>query len=153
MPCCRGSSVVEHWSEKPGVVGSIPTRGNFNLIMEHKILIADDDSDMLNLLSEILSAEKYLVIKANDGLEALEKAKKELPSLIMLDIHMPNKNGIQTLKEIKSDPMIKNIPVIMLTVEGSPSDIQHCMIYGANTYITKPAKKEDIIKTVKNQLI
>lgn len=146
--------MVEHRSEKPGVVGSIPTRGNFNLsIMEHKILIADDDIEMLNLLSEILSSENYKVLKAEDGVKALEEARKELPSLIMLDIHMPNKNGIQTLKEIKSDPLLKNIPVIMLTVEGSPSDIQHCMIYGANTYITKPAKKDDILKTVRNQLL
>lgn len=146
--------MVEHRSEKPGVVGSIPTRGNFNLpIMEHKILIADDDIEMLNLLSEILSSVNYKVVKAEDGVKALEEARKELPSLIMLDIHMPNKNGIQTLKEIKSDPLLKNIPVIMLTVEGSPSDIQHCMIYGANTYITKPAKKDDILKTVRNQLI
>lgn len=146
--------MVEHRSEKPGVVGSIPTRGNFNLpIMEHKILIADDDIEMLNLLYEILSSVNYKVVKAEDGVKALEEARKELPSLIMLDIHMPNKNGIQTLKEIKSDPLLKNIPVIMLTVEGSPSDIQHCMIYGANTYITKPAKKDDILKTVRNQLI
>lgn len=145
--------MVEHWSEKPGVVGSIPTRGNFDFLMEHKILIADDDCEMLELLSEILTCQGYLVIIAHDGQEALIKAKKDLPSLIMLDIHMPNKNGIQTLKEIKSDPMLKNIPVIMLTVEGSPSDIQHCMIYGANTYITKPAKKEDVLKTVRSQLI
>ncbi|GAB4032082.1 MAG: hypothetical protein Fur0012_10200 [Elusimicrobiota bacterium] len=121
--------------------------------MEHKILIADDDIEMLNLLYEILSSVNYKVVKAEDGVKALEEARKELPSLIMLDIHMPNKNGIQTLKEIKSDPLLKNIPVIMLTVEGSPSDIQHCMIYGANTYITKPAKKDDILKTVRNQLI
>ncbi len=121
--------------------------------MEHKILIADDDSDMLRLLSEILTSENYKVITAEDGDLALKIAKAELPSLIMLDIHMPNKDGIQTLKEIKSDPLLKKVPVIMLTVEGSPSDIQHCMIYGANTYITKPARREDILETVKNQLI
>jgi len=118
--------------------------------MKYKILIADDDIDMLELLSSILEKEGYQIIKAENGKIAVEHAKKELPSLIMLDIHMPEKNGIEALKEIKRDIILKNIPVIMLTVEGSPSEIQLCMLNGANTYITKPAKKDDIIKVVKN---
>jgi CheY-like chemotaxis protein len=120
--------------------------------MRHKILIADDDISMLNLLETILKNKGYDVTAVSDGEEAVLKAKSQLPSLIMLDIHMPKKNGIEALKEIKSDSLLKQIPVIMLTVEGAPSEIQMAMLYGAATYITKPAKKDDILKILENYL-
>ncbi|MBU2574686.1 MAG: response regulator [Elusimicrobia bacterium] len=116
----------------------------------NKILIADDDSEMLDTLAELLEAEGYEVIQAENGLEAVESAKKELPALVMLDIHMPKMNGLKACKEIKTDQVTKAIPVVMLTVEGSISEIQEAMSYGAKTYITKPSSKEEILKVVKS---
>ncbi|PIS47182.1 MAG: two-component system response regulator [Elusimicrobia bacterium CG08_land_8_20_14_0_20_51_18] len=121
--------------------------------MTHRILLADDDAVMLDLVSSMLKNEGYEVLEAENGKEAVELASRMLPSLIMLDMHMPEKNGLETLKEMKKNKLLRNVPVVMLTVEGSPSEIELCMVNGANTYITKPAKKEEIIKVVKDLLI
>lgn len=118
--------------------------------IHNKILIADDDSEMLETLSSMLEAEGYAVVKAENGEEAVELSRKELPALVMLDIHMPKMNGLAACKEIKSAAVTKAIPVVMLTVEGSINEIQQAISYGAKTYITKPSSREEILKVVKS---
>lgn len=118
--------------------------------MTKKILLADDDTEMQEMLASLLEAEGYKVIKAGDGEEAVELAKKELPSLIMLDIHMPRMDGLTACREIKTDKVIKTIPVVMLTVEGSVREIQQAIDYGAKTYITKPSSREEILNVVRS---
>jgi len=120
--------------------------------MVSKILIADDDHEMLKILTGLLEQAGYKVVEAENGLEAVELAKKELPSLIMLDIHMPVMDGLTACRKLKSDPVTKSIPVVMLTIEGSITEIEHAIIYGAKTYITKPSTKEEILKVVKSIL-
>lgn len=121
--------------------------------MKNKIAIIDDDQSMLELLETILKDKGYDVMCYNESVGAIDKLREYLPSLIMLDIHMPKKNGIELLKDIKSDAVLKKIPVVMLTVEGNPSEIELSMLYGANTYILKPASKEDILNIIENILI
>lgn len=118
--------------------------------LHNKILIADDDSEMLETLSSMLEAEGYQVIKAENGEEAVEMAQKELPALVMLDIHMPRMDGLTACRDIKKAPATKAIPVVMLTVEGSINEIQQAISYGAKTYITKPSSREEILKVVKS---
>ncbi|MHB0995462.1 MAG: response regulator [Elusimicrobiales bacterium] len=118
--------------------------------LHNKILIADDDAEMLALLTSMLEAEGYAVIQAENGLEAVELARKELPALVMLDIHMPMMDGLKACKEIKTDKVTKGVPVVMLTVEGSINEIQQAISYGAKTYITKPSSKSEILKVVKS---
>ncbi len=120
--------------------------------MKDKIVIIDDDVQMVEILKEVLTENGYKVFPFTDPQKVTDDIRKILPSLIMLDIHMPVKNGIEVLKEIKKDPVLKKIPVIMLTVEASPSEIELSLLHGANTYILKPAKKEDILNIVKNIL-
>lgn len=120
--------------------------------LHNKILIADDDSEMLETLSSMLEAEGYEVIKAENGQEAVELARKELPALVMLDIHMPVMDGLTACKEIKADKVTKGAQVVMLTVEGSINEIQQAITYGAKTYITKPSSKLEILKVVKSIL-
>src|SRR3989339_1681861 len=115
-----------------------------------KILLADDDPAMLSLISSLLSEAGYNVITAENGIEALEKAKTEFPSLILLDIHMPKMDGLETCRQLKEYETTKMIPVIMLTVAGQMSEIEKAMMYGARTYITKPCTKEQILTTVKD---
>ena len=79
------------------------------------ILIADDQPDNLTLLKCDLGNEGYSYSMAKDGLETLEKARNELPDLILLDVNMPHKDGFTVLKEILEDPAIQHIPVIILT--------------------------------------
>lgn len=120
--------------------------------LHNKILIADDDAEMLETLSSMLEAEGYEVIKAENGQEAVELARKELPALVMLDIHMPVMDGLTACKEIKADKVTKGAQVVMLTVEGSINEIQQAITYGAKTYITKPSSKMEILKVVKSIL-
>ena len=117
-----------------------------------KILIADDDMEMRESLVALLTHAGYKVIEAENGAEALELAKTELPSLIMLDIHMPKMNGLEACKAIKADKVTRSIPVVMLTIEGSIAEIQEAIGYGARTYLTKPSSKEEILKVVKSVL-
>lgn len=118
--------------------------------LHNKILIADDDNEMRETLSSMLEAEGYQVISAENGQEAIEMSRKELPALIMMDIHMPVMDGLRACKEIKADSVTKGIPVVMLTVEGSINEIQQAISYGAKTYITKPSSKSEILKVVKS---
>jgi CheY-like chemotaxis protein len=117
-----------------------------------KILIADDDSVMLDTLSALLASEGYEIVKAGNGLEAVALAKKELPVLIMLDIHMPELDGLKACRALKDNPVTKAIPVIMLTVDGRINEIRRAIDYGAKTYITKPSSREEILKVVKSIL-
>ena len=118
--------------------------------LHNKILIADDDADMRMLLATMLESEGYTVLQAENGQEAVEMARKELPALVMLDIHMPVMDGLKACKEIKSDKVTRIVPVVMLTVEGSINEIQQAISYGAKTYITKPSSKVEILKVVKS---
>ncbi len=120
--------------------------------LHNKILIADDDTEMLEILSAMLEEEGYAIIRAENGQEAVDLARKELPALVMLDIHMPKMDGLTACKEIKSDKVTKGVPVVMLTVEGSINEIQQAISYGAKTYITKPSSKAEILKVVNSIL-
>ncbi len=117
-----------------------------------KVLVADDDLQMLDLLSSILEEEGFEVIKAENGEEAVKASLKELPSLILLDIHMPQMDGLEACKLIKENQATMSIPIVMITVEGSLSEIRQAMGYGAKSYITKPSTKEEIIGVVKSIL-
>ena len=122
------------------------------MALHNKILIADDDSEMLEILSSMLEEEGYVVVRAENGQEAVDLARKELPALVMLDIHMPKMDGLTACREIKADKVTKGVPVVMLTVEGSINEIQQAISYGAKTYITKPSSKAEILKVVKSIL-
>ena len=83
--------------------------------MAKKILIIDDDPDVVIFLSTLLRDNGYETVEAEDGLEGLEKTKAEHPDLILMDLMMPQKSGISLLSELKNDDQLKNIPVIMVT--------------------------------------
>ncbi len=121
--------------------------------MNNRIAIVDDDIAILELIENILKNNGYDTRAYSDNSSIIEELRSYLPSLILLDIHMPSKSGIEVLKEIKKDPVLKKIPVVMLTVDGSISEIQMSMLYGANTYILKPAKEKDILDVVRNLLV
>ena len=117
------------------------------------ILIADDQPDNLMLLSRYLDAEGYSHIKAKDGVETLEKARNSQPDLILLDINMPNKDGFAVLEEIRSDPEIVHIPVIILTAARlDPADIQSGLNLGADDYVTKPFDRKELLARIRTKL-
>ncbi|KKM62266.1 hypothetical protein LCGC14_1523390, partial [marine sediment metagenome] len=83
-----------------------------------KVLVVDDDQSALAFVQAALEPDKYVVIGVNDGLAGLSQARKESPDLIILDVYMPRQPGFYTLRDLKSDPQTKSIPVIMLTGVG-----------------------------------
>ena len=89
--------------------------------MKKTILVVDDEKDIVDLLSYNLSKEGFAVITARNGKEALEKVKQK-PELIILDVMMPEMNGLQVIQELKNDKKTASIPVLLLTAKGSETD-------------------------------
>jgi signal transduction histidine kinase/DNA-binding response OmpR family regulator len=118
-----------------------------------KILIADDIPDNVALLSRYLQSEGYSFITASDGLETLEKTRAELPDLILLDINMPKMDGFEVLQEIRTDPAIEHIPVIILTAARiGHADVQAGFNLGADDYVTKPFDRRELLARIRTKL-
>lgn len=103
-----------------------------------KILIVDDVADNVKLLSYDLADEGYETITAFRGAQALELAKKERPDLVLLDIMMPEMDGIEVCRRMKADPDLRAIPVIMVSAKGESDAIIEGLSVGAHDYIAKP---------------
>jgi diguanylate cyclase (GGDEF)-like protein/PAS domain S-box-containing protein len=117
------------------------------------ILIADDQPDNLVLLTRYMEAEGYDYILAKDGVEALEKLRSELPDLVLLDVNMPNKDGFSVLEELRADPVIQHIPVIILTAARHDSiAVQFGLNRGADDYITKPFDRRELLARIRTKL-
>jgi signal transduction histidine kinase/DNA-binding response OmpR family regulator len=118
-----------------------------------KIMVADDAPDNITLLSRYMKNEGYSYITASNGLEVLDKARLEMPDLILLDVNMPQKDGFTALKELRADPQIKHIPVIILTAaRPSPDDVQWGLNLGADDYVTKPFDKRELLARIRTKL-
>lgn len=117
--------------------------------MNEKILIVDDDKDILNLISIYLTNEGYKVIKACDGYSALKLVEEEKPKLIVLDIMMPGIDGMEVCRKIRQK---LNVPIIMLSAKVQNSDKIAGLLTGADDYITKPFDELEFIVRVKTLL-
>jgi DNA-binding response OmpR family regulator len=105
---------------------------------KHKIMVVDDEPDIVKLVKISLEMANYEVIEAFSGKEALEKAKDVVPALFLLDIMMPDLNGYEVCKRLKADERTKSVPVVMLTAKGQKGDAEQGMKAGAVDYIIKP---------------
>lgn len=110
--------------------------------LPEKILIVDDEPDIIEFINYTLKTKGYLTEVAYDGVEAIRKAKKFLPDLILLDIMMPEKDGLQTLRELRLMPDFEKTPVIFLTAMRDEQSEIKGLETGADDYITKPIKPE-----------
>ncbi|MDI6739227.1 MAG: response regulator [Candidatus Edwardsbacteria bacterium] len=114
-----------------------------------KVLIVDDDSNILSLVSEVLTRNHYEPLKAQSGTSALEMVKTHRPDLVVLDIMMPGLNGFEVCKKIKTDPELAAIKIIMLTAKTKPVDIQTARAFGADSYFTKPFEIAELLGKIK----
>lgn len=115
------------------------------------LIIADDDLDDQLLIKDALehngidSQSIAFVENGEDLMDKLNESLQELPSLLLLDLNMPKKDGRETLIELKKHEMFKSIPVIIFSTSSLPEDIKSMYEHGANTFITKPSLYEDLV--------
>ncbi len=117
-----------------------------------KILIVDDEMDTLLPLKKSLEGEDYVVIGAINGYEAIDKAKTEIPDLILLDLMMPEMDGYEVCARLKKDTITKNIPLIMLTARDAVRDKVKGLDTGADDYVTKPFNLNELKARIKSVL-
>ena len=118
----------------------------------YRVLIAEDEPDISDLVSLNLQRESIDTIHAKDGLEAIEIAQNELPDLIILDLMLPKCDGFEVFKELTRDSRTKNIPVMMLTARAQLDDIIAGLELGAADYLTKPFSPKEMVLRVKGLL-
>lgn len=119
---------------------------------QKKILIVDDEPAQITTLKDRLEFTGYEVISATDGQEGLEKARKEKPDLILLDLMLPKVDGYKVCRLLKFDEKYKHIPIIMLTARAQESDKNLGIEVGANFYINKPFELTNILDKIKELL-
>ena len=116
---------------------------------DNKILVVDDEEDILELVRYNLAREGYRVVCATTGEQALNKAGSEPFDLIVLDLMLPGIDGLEVAKRLKSKPKTKYIPIVMLTAKGEEADIVTGLELGADDYVTKPFSPRILIARVK----
>lgn len=114
-----------------------------------KVLVVDDEEDIRELVGMNLKRQGFSVTTAADGIEAVQKAKKLVPDVIVLDLMLPGKDGFQVFKDLRNDPQLEKIPVIMLTAKGALNDKIHGLELGADDYVTKPFSPKELVLRLK----
>jgi len=117
-----------------------------------RILVVDDHPSIVRLLQRVLQTQGHEVLTAADGEEALLQVRAERPALVLLDVTMPRKNGFEVLREIKSDPTLQQIVVIMLTGRDQDAEMTHGLQLGADWYVPKPFSPADVVTLLRRFL-
>lgn len=117
--------------------------------MEKKILIVEDEKTIRDLITKYLMKEGYTTCSAVTGFDALRSAKTEHPDLIILDLMLPELDGLEVCKQIRADPTIGATPIIMLTAKNEESDMILGLEFGADDYITKPFSLKALVARVR----
>lgn len=114
-----------------------------------KILIAEDERDIRDLIAFTLRFAGHEVITTSNGEEALNMALQTVPDLILLDVRMPRMTGYEACRQIKTNERTNNIPVVFLSAKGQESEVQTGLAAGATEYILKPFSPDDLTERVK----
>ena len=114
-----------------------------------KILLADDHPEIVRLLQIALRPEGHTVFTAHDGLRALELVQTERPDVVILDVIMPELDGLRVLNRIKTDPEIRDTVVVMLTVRDQPEEVALGLDVGADYYLAKPFRPTEVSSLIR----
>jgi two-component system, OmpR family, alkaline phosphatase synthesis response regulator PhoP len=120
--------------------------------VSHKILIADDEPNILISLEFLMKREGFEVVLARDGQEALDAIKRERPALVLLDVMMPIKTGFDVCSEVRASEALSNTLIVMLTAKGRDTDVAKGLALGANAYMTKPFSTKELVQKVRELL-
>jgi DNA-binding response OmpR family regulator len=116
--------------------------------MSQKILVADDEPNIVISLEYLLKREGYTVLIARDGQEALEAITREKPDLVLLDVMMPKKTGFEVCQALRASDDLQAIKILMLTAKGRDTDVAKGLALGADAYITKPFSTRELVLKV-----
>ncbi len=123
-------------------------RRRLDEMAEPTVLVVEDDLTILQLLDVNFEMEGFAVLRASDGVIALEQAKEHQPDIVVSDVMMPNMSGIELVVALKKDPATASIPIILLSAKAQGTDIRDGIAAGADEYITKPFEPLDLIDRV-----
>jgi CheY-like chemotaxis protein len=118
-------------------------------VKKMKILLVDDDTGLIQLLQLVFESRGFGVRVANDGLQALEVLKRELPEVILLDLMMPGISGVEVCKQVRADPRTMHIPIVVLTARVDKEMRQTALDAGATEYLVKPIRPSELIEHVR----
>ena len=119
---------------------------------EKTVLIIEDEEDAAELFGEMMRVSGFRVLKTSKSTPAISMMTTEKPDIVLLDIMMPEISGLDILRQMRRDPVLANIPVIVVTAKGMPSDIKNGMEAGASTYLTKPVGYLELKEAVERAL-
>ena len=117
--------------------------------MTHRILIADDEPNILISLEYLMQREGFTVSLARDGQEALDAILRDPPDLVLLDVMMPRKTGLEVCQAVRADPRLNSVRILMLTAKGRETDVAKGLALGASAYVTKPFSTKDLVARVR----
>ena len=120
--------------------------------MSPRLLLVEDSPTILNLISLMLKQEGYSVETARDGLEGLEKLSRQPVDLIVTDVNMPRMDGLKFIESVRKQAAFSKLPIIVLSTESDPLDKQEGLRHGANLYLTKPVRPQDLVMHVRQLL-
>ena len=119
------------------------------VLKTEKIVVIEDETDILEVIAYNLKREGYEVVTSTSGEDGLQKIEKSKPNLVVLDLMLPEIDGIELCRKLKSDPLTQAIPVIMVTAKGEESDVVLGLGVGADDYVTKPFSPRELTARVK----
>ena len=120
--------------------------------MANKVLIADDEVNIVISLEFLMKREGFDVFVAKDGEEAVDKIRSERPDLVLLDVMMPKKTGFEVCQEIRADAELAATKILMLTAKGRDTEMAKGLALGADSYMTKPFSTKELVSEVKKLL-
>ena len=120
--------------------------------MTRKLLIADDEPNILISLEYLLKREGYQVTVARDGQEALDAVGRECPDLLLLDVMMPRKNGFEVCQALRADERFAALKILLLTAKGRDTDVAKGQALGADAYMTKPFATRELVQKIADLL-
>ncbi len=117
--------------------------------MSTRVLIAEDEPNIIESLKFIFSREGWDVTAVMDGRAAMQRLQADPPDVIILDVMLPLLNGFEILKQVRANPKLYKLPVIMLTAKGQTQDRQTALEIGANLFVTKPFSNKEVVENVR----
>jgi DNA-binding response OmpR family regulator len=118
-------------------------------VAKQKVLVIEDEPDLVEVLQYNLDREGYKVITCRDGEQGLSRIRTDDPDLVVLDLMLPGLDGVEVCRRVKSDPVTRHIPIIMVTAKGEESDVVLGLGLGADDYVTKPFSPKELLARIR----